>query len=228
MKFQNNIEQRLTGRYNKSFAFVGNVKDKTILDVGCSFGWFEKWAIENNCKRIIGIEPSEVDVKYLKDAIPNATFISGSALCVPYENDYFEILVMWEVLEHLPKNSENISFQEIYRVLKPGGYLFLSTPNRTFWSCSLDPAWWLVGHRHYNINELKEKLEDSGFEIINIEYGGRFYELISMILLYIFKWCFKSEMPFKSWFDKKRDAEFLDGAGFTNVFLKVRKSLSLN
>lgn len=223
MQYSDSIDQRITGRHKKSFQFVGDVNDKVILDVGCSYGWFEKWAIGNNCNKIIGIEPDVVNFKSIKESIPDAIFKKGSALSVPSGNEYFDTVVMWEVLEHLPKNTENESFKEIARVLKPGCSLFLSTPNKTFWSCVLDPAWWLVGHRHYNINELKEKLEESGFEIIKIEYGGRFQELFSMILLYIFKWFFKREMPFKTWFDKKRDAEFLDGTGFTNVFLEARK-----
>lgn len=223
MQYSYSIDQRFTGRHKKSFQFVGNVTDKVILDIGCSYGWFERWAVENRCKRIIGIEPNEIDFKYAKNAIPNAIFKKGSALSAPSENEYFDTVVMWEVLEHLPKNTENESFKEIARVLKPGCSLFLSTPNKTFWSCILDPAWWLVGHRHYNINELKEKLEESGFKIIRIEYGGGFYELFSMILLYIFKWFFRREIPFKAWFDKKRDYEFIYRKGFTNVFLEAKK-----
>ncbi len=225
MQYSDSIDQRITGRHKKSFQFVGDVKEKVILDVGCSYGWFEKWAIENNCEKIIGIEPNVVNFKPIKESIPDAIFKKGSALSLPSVNEYFDTVVMWEVLEHLPKNTENESFKEIARVLKPGCSLFLSTPNKTLLSCALDPAWWLVGHRHYNINELKEKLEESGFEIIKIEYGGRFYELFSMILLYIFKWFFRKEMPFKTWFDKKRDTEFLDGTGFTNVFLEAKKSM---
>ena len=225
MQYLDSIDQRLTGRHKKSFQFVDNVKDKVILDVGCSYGWFEAWAIENNCKKIIAIEPDVTSFKQIKEVIPNAIFKKGSALNVPSDNEYFDIVVMWEVLEHLPKNTEKKIFEEIIRVLKSGGSLFLSTPNKTFWSCILDPAWWLVSHRHYDLNELIENMAESGFEIVKIEYGGGFYELFSMILLYIFKWFFRREIPFKVWFDKKRDVEFINGKGFTNAFLEVRKIL---
>lgn len=151
MKFQDNIQQRLTGRHKKSFMFVGCMKDKIILDIGCSYGWFEKWAIENSCRRVVGIEPKEADLKFAKNAIHGAVFKEGTALNVPFGNNNFDIVVMWEVLEHLPKNTEIESFREISRILKSDGSLFLSTPNRTFWSCILDPAWWLIGHRHYGI-----------------------------------------------------------------------------
>lgn len=49
------------------------------------------------------------DFKSAKGAIPGAIFKTGSALSIPFENDYFDIVVMWEVIEHLPKNTENES-----------------------------------------------------------------------------------------------------------------------
>jgi SAM-dependent methyltransferase len=224
MEYSDSIDQRLTGRHRKSFQFVGDVGDKTVLDIGCSFGWFERWAIENNCTKIVGIEPDEEDFKIARDAIPDATFQKGSALNLPFESDFFDIVVLWEVLEHLPKNTEDKAFQEIYRILKPEGSLFLSTPHRTFWSCVLDPAWWLIGHRHYTSGNLNKMLKQSGFKVVKHEYGGGFYELFSMILLYIFKWLFRREIPFKNRFDKKRDSEFVDKEGFSTIFIEAIKS----
>jgi len=223
MKYSNCIDQRLTGRHKKSFRFVNDVTGKVILDIGCSYGWFEKWAIENNCKRIIGIEPNINDFQDNRKTVQNAIFIQGSVLNIPSKDEYFDMVVMWEVLEHLPKNTEIQAFKEIGRVLKSGGSLFLSTPNDTFWSCVLDPAWWIAGHRHYAFSQLNKMVAESGLEIVKVEYGGGFWELFSMIMLYIYKWIFRREMPFKAFFDEKRDEEFVNSKGFTNIFLEVKK-----
>ena len=227
MRFQETIEQRLTGRHKKSFDFVGNVKDKIILDIGCSFGWFEKFAVENGCKKIIGIDTDEKHLLNAKNQIRDerVKFLKGSALDLSiFEKNYFDKVVMWEVLEHLPRDTEERAFREISKVLKSRGMLYLSTPNRTFWSCILDPAWWLIGHRHYNLGQIEKLVRETGFKVEKVEYGGRFYELISMILLYIFKWVFKSEIPFKNWFDPKRDEEYLRGQrGFVTIFLEFKK-----
>ncbi len=131
---------------------------------------------------------------------------------------------MWEVLEHLPKDSEEKPFLEIKRVLKNEGEVYLSTPHSTFWSCILDPAWWLIGHRHYSLDQLKKLAKKTGFGIEKVEYGGGFWELQSMIFLYIFKSLFRREIPFKNWFDRKRDVEFLAGNGWANIFVKLRKA----
>ncbi len=226
MKFQENIQNRLTGRHKKSFDFVGNVKNKRILDIGCSFGWFEKYVVENGCKEIIGIDIDKTDLSYVNNQIKDekAQFLKASVLDLSiFKKSHFDIVVMWEVLEHLPKNTENKAFQEINRVLKPGGILYISTPNKTFWSCALDPAWYF-GHRHYNKTNISKLLRNSDFDIRIVKFGGGFYELISMILLYIFKWLFRSEIPFKTWFDKKRDYEYFSNSGFATVFVNVKKN----
>lgn len=226
MRFQENIKQRLTGRHFKSFSMVGEVKSKVILDIGCSFGWFERFALDSGCKKIIGIDLDSKNLENAKNMVKDkrVEFLEGSVLNLSkFQNDFFDIVVMWEVIEHIPKGNEKLAFLEINRVLKTGGFLFLSTPNKTFWSCVLDPAWWLMGHRHYNKYELEFVIEDSGFEIAASEYGGGFYELISMILLYIFKWFFNLEIPFKAWFEEKRNKEFFRKNGFTTLLVGARK-----
>ncbi len=130
--------------------------------------------------------------------------------------------VMWEVIEHLPRDTEEHAFQEIKRVLRNSGGLYLSTPHRTFFSRVLDPAWWLMRHRHYSLHEIEKISKKTGFKIEKVEHGGGYWELFSMILLYIFKWCFKTEIPLKRWFERKRDEEFLNKHGWTNIFLMLR------
>lgn len=223
MRFQQTIEQRLNGRHKKSIEFAGDIENKTILDVGCSFGWFEKFALEKKCKEIIGIDTDETELLNVKKQIKDkrAQFLKASVLDLSqFKDNYFNIVVMWEVLEHIPKNTERQAFQEIKRVLKPDGCLYISTPNKTFWSCALDPAWYF-DHRHYTDAYFSRLLNNNGFDIKQVEFGGGFYELFSMILLYIFKWIFRREIPFKDWFDKKRDEEYMNKRGFTTLFMKV-------
>ena len=56
-------------------------------------------------------------------------FRVASATDLPFEDASFDTVVCWEVLEHLPKTSEQRAFDEIHRVLRPGGTLYLSTPH---------------------------------------------------------------------------------------------------
>ena len=62
------------------------------------------------------------------------TFEYGSAVDIPFEKNSFDIISVSSVLHeiHDPKGQNN-AMQELYRVLKPGGYLYLSEWNRTSW-----------------------------------------------------------------------------------------------
>ncbi|MBL7085735.1 MAG: class I SAM-dependent methyltransferase [Candidatus Cloacimonetes bacterium] len=219
--FKENIKQRMTARHIKSMKLV-NVENKVLLDIGCSHGWFEDYAVKNKCRKICAIDTNRSDIENAMKEVPEAEFKYGSVLKIPYKSDYFDIVVMWEVLEHIPKNTEKSAFKEIKRILKKDGVLFISTPTKNFWSCILDPAWFF-GHRHYKISEIENLVDKTGLKILNIEIKGGFYEQFSMILFYIFKWVFRSEMPFREFFEKKKRKEFLGNKeGFTTIFAELR------
>ena len=147
----------LHGRLLFSINFVSDldIKDKKILDIGCGYGWFELNAIKRGCSNIIGTEITENDLQTAKENINNikVQLKKGSAIDLNFHNKQFDTVVSWEVLEHIPKQTENKMFSEINRVLKNNGVFYLSTPFSNLFSDILDPAWWLIGHRHYKKNK---------------------------------------------------------------------------
>ncbi len=222
MRYKDDIETRLTGRHKKAMRLSGDVRDKVILNIGCSIGWYEQFTTRQNCKLIVGIDTDARALARARELVNRAEFILCSALKLPFEDSYFDMVTMFDVIEHVEKNTEINCLAEINRVLKSNGTLILSTPNNKFFAKILDPAWYF-GHRHYSTARLQELLAQSGFRVYSIEYGGGFYELVSMILLYLFKWIFRMEIPFKRWFDRKRDREYLEDKGFATLFIKARK-----
>ncbi|MCM8783436.1 MAG: class I SAM-dependent methyltransferase [Candidatus Omnitrophica bacterium] len=224
-KYSDSIEERLTGRHKKCMEFCGDIKDKKILNIGCYNGWFEKFAIENGCLEIIGIDTNEDNLVNVKTQVKDkrAKFFKASILDLSqFGTNYFDLVTMFDVLEHLPKNKETIALSEIKRVLKSDGKLVISTPNNSLFSKILDPAWYL-GHRHYSKDSIVKIFSEAGLKLKKIDYGGGFHELFSMILLYFFKWGFKREIPFKSWFERKREEEYLNNNGFVTLFVRANK-----
>jgi len=222
-RFSSTIKERLTGRHRYSCIFSGKIKGLKILDIGCSYGWFEKFAVTNKCKEIIGIEPEINSFYKAPQEVPSAKFKIGSALKVNEKNNKFDMVVMFDVIEHIPKNTEFKALKEISRVLKKNGVLVLSTDFDWWLAKILDPAWYF-GHRHYSEERLKKMLSKTGFKIEQVDIKGRYFEVFGTILLYIFKWIFRREIPFKKYFDKKKDEEFLGTkSGFVTIFIKAKK-----
>jgi ubiquinone/menaquinone biosynthesis C-methylase UbiE len=219
MKFETNIERRISGRHWACLA-MENFEGKKILDIGCSYGWFEKY-VGKKAKEIIGIDLNKKDLETARKEVKerNIKFEKGSVLDLSkFKENYFDIVVMFDVIEHIPKGTEKKALEEIKKVLKKNGKLLITTPANNF-SNFFDPAWYF-GHRHYSTTHMKNIFEDSGFEIEKMEIKGGFWEIFSMILFYPFKWFFDMEIPWKVWFDKKRDEEYLKKkSGFNTLFV---------
>jgi SAM-dependent methyltransferase len=218
----------LKGRLKYSVEFVSNedIQNKNILDIGCGYGWCELNFLNRGVNKICGIEISENDLKTIKENIQSkkAEFKIGSAIQIPYPDNYFDTAVSWEVIEHIPKNNELKMFSEVSRVLKKNGMFYLSTPYENYLSNILDPAWWLIGHRHYTSKKLREYGEKNGFEVIEIKTCGGIFSLFSIINLYISKWIFRREPFFKDFFIRKDHEEYFDNKpGIFNIFIKYRK-----
>ena len=225
MKYSNDINIRFTGRHKKCISICDKfeIAGKKVLDIGGFNGWFEKYIIERNSSEVIGIDINENLLEQAKKYAEKAKFVKASALDLPFLDEYFDLVVMFDVIEHLPKNSEVLALTEARRVLKKNGTLILSTPNKQFLSNLLDPAWILLGHRHYSVHKITSLLQKAGFSILSIDCKGGLIESISMILLYVFK-TFGYEIPFKKWFDKLRDKEYLENnRGFVTLFVVAKK-----
>lgn len=219
---------KLSGRLLASILFCDrdDFIKKTVLDIGCGFGWFELFAIGIGVKKIIGTELSLSDLKTAKLNIKSskAFFKMGSALDIPFPKSSFDTVVLWEVIEHLPKFTESVMLEEVHRVLKPGGKLYLSTPYASWISKFLDPAWWLIGHRHYSAQSLFELADESGFSLEKVNIFGRWWTTLGILNMYISKWIFRRNMVASNIFASNTTEEYINGtSGFNNIFVLLKK-----
>lgn len=216
----------LRPRQTESIKFVDTIdlQGKKVLDVGCGYGWFEFHALERGVKKIAGIEIKESDfesaVKQVADK--RAEFKTGSALKIPYEDNTFDTVVCWEVIEHIPAGTERRMFREISRVLKDKGCLYISTPYDSPLSKYLDPAWWLIGHRHYSEQTLRSICK-GGFKVVKIMKKGRYWSLLLLLNFYFSKWFLRRNALGNDFFSKKESIEYRKDSGFMQVFVKYKK-----
>jgi len=216
----------LRGRNLALIDFIkdNNFKDKLVLDVGCGFGWLEFY-LKNQVKEIIGIDFDRENIKTCKKYIKekNVRFEVSDALNLPIKTESVDVVISSELLEHLPKDSEIIFFNEIFRVLKKDGVLYLTTPFNNFWSNLLDPAFWLIGHRHYSYGDLREMANNSGLKVVKYKIGGKWWSMINLINFYMCKWVFKRKEFFEDFLKKKEKEEFFKNDGYMNIFLVFKK-----
>jgi SAM-dependent methyltransferase len=202
----------------------GDVKDKVILDVGCWIGWYEKFMVEKGCKFIIGIDIDRSALHKAKRSIrvDKCGFVRASAYKLPFKSGSFDVVSMFDILEHLPVGLDLNALSEANRVLNADGLLVVSVPNNYFIIKLLDPAYFLADHRHYAFDKIKEMMEKVGFNIYKVEYDGGVVEALSIVFLYLFKHLFGMEVPFKSFLERLRDKEH-QGKGFATLFIKAVK-----
>lgn len=202
-----------------------DIENKTVLEIGCGFGWFLYNALKYNPKSIYGLENTEDKINNLKIFFEDkrCSFLIGDALNLPFKNETFDTICMFDVIEHLPKNTENIVFNEIARVLKSGGKLYLSTPNNHILSVISDPAYFLIKHRHYKLDFLCDTALKYNLKPFKSAIKGGFYDMLYILNLYISKWIFRRK-PFLENFFKIKSANEYKKDGFMTIFIEYIKT----
>ena len=112
--------------YSKLFKKAEKYRmNNNFLDIGCFRGDFLVGAKNLNWN-VYGTEISEEAVKYGKNNY-DIKIELGSLLDASFKNNYFDVITLLDVVEHLTDPSEYLI--EIERILRPGGLLYLDTPN---------------------------------------------------------------------------------------------------
>ena len=95
-----------------------------ILDVGCGGGGYlyrlKQWGWDG-----YGVEPSATGVEQARSLGLNVAH--GMVEDGGFDNDFFDVIRLSNVVEHLPKPKETLC--EIRRILKSDGVVYLTVPN---------------------------------------------------------------------------------------------------
>ncbi len=114
-----------------------DTEGKQILDFGCGTGDFLK-VCKNDGWQITGVEPNEKARSIAKENT-NATIYSTDDLNL-LQNNSFDVITLWHVLEHLPDLENHINL--IKRLLKPNGKLVLALPNYKSYDAAFYKKYW--------------------------------------------------------------------------------------
>lgn len=160
---------------------IVNLSDKKVLDVGCGAGVFsEAMAAEN--AEVTGIDLAqdalEVAKLHLYESQHKIDYLQQSVedFANKHPNEY-DVIVCMEMLEHVPDPQSVVDACE--KILKPGGWLFLSTINRSpqammFGIFAAEHVLGIVpkGTHHYNQlikpSELVKGVEKTGLSVKDV------------------------------------------------------------
>ena len=109
----------------KAFLYAGDVKSApSVLDVGCATGALLA-SLHDRGWRVTGVEISPCAAYARKERGLDVRDIPLEEINFPGES--FDVILASHLIEHL--NDPRSFLTETYRILKKGGYLFITTPN---------------------------------------------------------------------------------------------------
>jgi len=210
--------------YTTNFVDKKNIEGKTVLDIGCGYGWFELFSVKNGVKKIVATEINEKNFETAKKYLKNKKiiFTVSDSVVLPFDDESFDTVVSWEVIEHIPSAFQMKYVSEISRVLKKRGTMYLSTQNFNIFANIFDLAWWF-GHRHYKMSCLKKMFGKFGFKLIDFKIKGNFWEIFYIFDLYFSKWVLRRKSILKNFINPKNDEAFFNNNGIAIIFCKFRK-----
>jgi 2-polyprenyl-3-methyl-5-hydroxy-6-metoxy-1,4-benzoquinol methylase len=142
---------------------------KELLDAGCGTGWFSQKASERGAS-VTSMDVGENLLKQVAGKCDSRRVV-GDVLSLPFDPASFDIVVCTEVIEHTVEPSRAV--RELSRVLRPGGELVLTVPNRV-WHFAIDIANLLKlrpyeGYENWvSAGELRRYVEEAGLRLDRI------------------------------------------------------------
>lgn len=130
-----------------------------FIEVGCGIAPHCLAAKLNpKSTEVWGLDWAENLISELKKYCPEVNYIVGDARNLPFKDGYFDYLVIGEILEHMESPQDFL--KEMFRVIKEGGTLALSTPLDDNGGISPEEHIW-----SFNENDIRELLTLCGKDI---------------------------------------------------------------
>lgn len=162
-------------RLKNTVDIVKNLPGEDVLDFGCGKG-FITYEVSKIKKNILGLDHSKKAIDFAKKFFKKVKFRLGNSSFLSRNKSSYDIVIMNNIIEHIPLNEHSNILRSIYNVLRDKGYCVISTPN--YYSLynlirlSLGKPINFRNEDHtkeFSIPEMKELLKEAGFNEIRIK-----------------------------------------------------------
>ncbi|MCW1959602.1 MAG: class I SAM-dependent methyltransferase [Mycobacterium sp.] len=148
-----------------------------VLEAGCGEGYGAD-LIASVARRVVAVDYDAATVQHVRAKYPRVQVLAGNLTAVPMPDSTVDVVVNFQVIEHLWDQPQFIT--ECLRLLRPGGRLLISTPNRITFTPGSDTPVNPFHTRELNAAELRELLESGGFAVdgmYGVFHGPRLLEM---------------------------------------------------
>jgi SAM-dependent methyltransferase len=151
------VEADLWNEHMARYAFAARFAEgNRVLDAGCGTGYGSA-ELARVAKSVTGIDLSREAVEWARRNYGGPVFLNGSCTMFPFREGAFDLVVAFEVIEHLHQQTSFIA--ECRRVLTSGGLLIVSTPNTLYYAEARAEAGPNPFHEHeFEADEFKAAL----------------------------------------------------------------------
>ena len=137
---------------------------REVLEAGCGEGYGAD-LIASVARRVVAVDYDAATVDHVRNRYPRVAVLAANLAALPMPDATVDVVVNFQVIEHLWDQPQFIT--ECLRVLRPGGLLLISTPNRITFTPGSDVPVNPFHTRELNAAELRELLVDGGFRVLS-------------------------------------------------------------